>query len=393
MSVSEPILGNTTKFASLTEAFAEKYGDTALRFYLQAVTRELLPNERIAICWRYLLPQAEGVEIIYSAERKRARARGTMKCGSVWLCAVCSAYITERRRLELQEAIERARDTLFPVMITYTVQHSAQQNLSDLLDEMHKAFRRMKSGKVWQEIKSEWFMVGSVRATEITYGDAGWHPHYHELLFADLGTLQGTLSGDVEQYAQSLQTQLSKLWVATLEKFNLKASTARGVDVKAAGGDIAAYIMKYGRMPSESKRGGISGELALGPQKRARGANLSVYDLIFAAGENNKNAKNLVKQYAEATKGKSQLQWSRGLKALLHIEEIKDELAAEGVETDTDVLLASISRFEWKWLTDAGFTAQLMTIANTGDAGELVNFLNRLRAKMPQVELVDFSGF
>jgi hypothetical protein len=393
MSDSETTLGTSTKFVSDYDGFLEKYGYTAMRFYLQAIARDLLPDERIAICWRYLLPNFPVVEIIYSEERKRARSRGTMKCGSVWVCPVCASYITERRRVELRTAIDQAREQLFAVLVTYTVKHNHQDKLADLLADMLLAFRKMKGGEMWQTIKEEWYMVGSVRAVEITYGDSGWHPHFHELLFSDLATLKEVSNGDIAFYAWSLQNQLRSRWQESLRKYKRDCSLDIGVTVRCTDQDVVEYVSKYGKMPRENGKKSMGDEVARGSAKRARGTNLSVYDILFAARDGDKRFENLFLEYVHATKGKSQLQWSPGLKARLNIDEIRDEIAAEGVQTETDVLLATIAADEWKWFVSWGYLGQLMTIANTGDAERLANYLNLLRKKIPTPEHFDFSAF
>lgn len=393
MSEANSILGNTTGFASARREFTEKYGFTALRFYLQAVARDLLPNERINICWRHMLPARSTVDVIYSDERQRARAAGTMKCGNPWYCPVCIAYISERRRLELQLALERSRDKYFAVMVTYTIRHGMGDNLGDLMSNMQNAYRKMKSGRTWQNTKSEWFMIGSVRATEITWGDSGWHPHYHELLFADIDQLRTVLEGDLSEYTESLKNQLTQLWRDALMLNGLEASIERGVTVRSTNKDVSEYVIKYGKMPLEAIEGDLSTEIANSAQKRARGANLSVYDLLFAAGEGNRQAKRLFLDFAQYTKKRHPLQWSRGFKSLFDIDSIRDEIAAQGIETGSDRLLAAIPAAMWRFITSQGFTGQLMTIANTGSLEKMQWFVSKMQEKMPDVVTVDFAGF
>lgn len=388
MSASEPLLGNTTKFASAREEFKSQYGHTALRFFLQSAVRELLPEERIRICYRFPVNAAQDVHLIYSDERARARAANTMKCGSVWLCPVCASYITEQRRIELKLALERARDNYFAVLITWTVAHGANMPLADTMQEMQQKFRKLKSGRRWQDIKREWFLAGSVRATEITWGSAnGWHPHYHELVFADVEALAEVLDGRITEYARSLQTQLSGQWQAVLAGSRWEPSLDRGVTIRCTDSDVAEYVAKWGKMPLAASDGNITYEITHGQLKTPYGGNLSVYDLFFEAGQGNEQAKALVREYAEATKGRSQLQWSRGLKRLLAIDDIRDELAAEGVETDTDRLLASISAEFWRVIVRYGYLAQTMSIANQGDQVALLDLLGRLEKHYPMVAL------
>src|SRR5690606_2958938 len=75
------------------------------RFFLQSQARELLPDERVAVCLRKLRPVTKTVDVLYSPEVKKAHYKGLITCARVWLCPVCAANITERRREELTAAL------------------------------------------------------------------------------------------------------------------------------------------------------------------------------------------------------------------------------------------------------------------------------------------------
>lgn len=373
MSESEPILGKTTKLGS-AEQFVADYGYTALRFYLLSIAREILPNERIKVCWRYPLPGRTCIEIIYSEELKRARSSGTMKCGSAWVCPACMMYIQERRRQELTKAMEKSKDKYFTVLATYTASHSLKMPLSDLLAKMQASFRSVKTGRMWQLIKEDYMLAGSVKATEITFGASGWHPHYHELIFVDRNMLNKRFSVSPEQFAEGLQNQIGQRWIEMLAKNGMSGKKGVAFDVRASNKDIAEYIAKWGRAPRNIALNVNPDEVAYSVSKKARGDNLSVLDILYLA-EKSSQHKYLFKEYHLATKGKSQLQWSRGLKELLDIEIIRDEIAAEGVETETDVLLAEIETGLWKYISQNFLMGQVMTYANTGDKTKLENLL------------------
>lgn len=377
MSDSEQSLGTSTKLGSAGE-FAAQYGYTALRFYLLSIGRAILRDSRLNICWRYPLPERKTVDVIYSDERQRARASGTMKCGMAWVCPVCSAYIAERRRVELGRALLNSREKYATVMITYTAKHDKSMRLNDTLVAMQKAYKHAKSGRAWVEIRQEFGMVGSVRAIEITYGESGWHPHYHELLFFDVGLIQRDYDGSIAEYALGLEAIMVERWIAGLNKNGMTASEEIGLKISSTDDDVVDYIAKYGKMPLEHDFKGATDEITRGTAKTARNGNFGVWEILFRANGNRRFA-NLFKEYVAATKGRSQLQWSRGLLALLNIEEIRDEIACEGVETDTDRVLASIDVEFWRLLADKNHIAQVMTVANTGDEGELKALLKRIQ--------------
>jgi hypothetical protein len=373
MSEANRHLGNTTEFASGDE-FRAKYGNIALRFYLQSIAREILPNHRIQVCWRYPLPARSTIDIIYSDERDRARAVGTMKCGSAWVCPPCQLYITERRREELGRALLNCRDRYTPFMVTYTTSHSKNMGLHTLLAQMHEAYRATRSGRRWQEIKNEFALEGSVRALEITYGENGWHPHYHELMLVDNQHIVEYYEGQTLEYSEALEAVLSAVWISELKLKHLSGKEGIALVVSDTNNEASNYILKYGKLPVDSDFKEKADEVSRGMSKTARRGNFTPLDLLFHA-DSNRRFSRLFIEYAEATKGKSQLQWSRGLKSDLKIETIRDEIACEGADTDTDRILAKIPTELWRFIAEKYHLAQVMTVANTGEDKALADLL------------------
>jgi len=374
--------------------FANNYGETALRFYLLEVARSLLPDERIKVCWRYPLPQRKAVEIIYSDERGRARASGTMKCGSNWVCPACMTFIQEQRRVELQTAMERSSDDMITVMVTYTVQHSKGDRLKPLVATMTDAYRKTRSGRYWQDIKKHYSIEGSVRSLEVTYGQFGWHPHFHELLFMDKSVLTDTRAGGLDELAQSLKGDIGGQWYEKITDAGLWVNVDDAFDVKAGNKHTAEYIAKFGKLPSSGVLSVPAYEMTHKTTKTARKGNFGVLDMLFAAGQGDNEQKRLFVEYAGATKGRSMIHWSRGLKSKLDIEVIRDEIAAQGVETETDRLLAELTLNQWRIIADFGHIGQVMTVANQGDSVALGELLEKIEEKhavktitLPQFDL------
>ena len=125
------------KFASRTGNDPETLAAKRLRrFYLQAVARELLPSARINQCLRSVIPGKGCVNINYSKKFTRAHYGNLVQCASVWVDPVCSSKITERRRVELEEALGRSP---WPgVMITLTLQHSRKDTLAALRQDLNE---------------------------------------------------------------------------------------------------------------------------------------------------------------------------------------------------------------------------------------------------------------
>ena len=154
-----------------------------LDFSHQRTAARLLPDERVCGCRWAVISRQHGVEVAlttYEDGAQRARFSGLQVCGSVWLCPCCGKRISEVRRGELNALLAWARSVgLVPVMLTLTARHRRGNDLGQQLAGMKKAKRLMRQRREWRAIKSS--IVGTVTATEVTHGGAGWHTHFHEI--------------------------------------------------------------------------------------------------------------------------------------------------------------------------------------------------------------------
>jgi hypothetical protein len=69
------------------------------------------------------------------------------------------------------------------LLLTLTNKHDRRDDLGALLDGQARALKRFmrgtKAAKAWFDRLGS---IGTIRAMEVTHGDAnGWHPHYHVL--------------------------------------------------------------------------------------------------------------------------------------------------------------------------------------------------------------------
>lgn len=110
---------------------------------------------------------------------KRARWHGMMACGHVWTCPVCSSAKRSKRVETLSAALRGMRGRW--QMVTITLRHRQGMALKELLRGMMAAWRACRQGGRIQRVWSE-RVTASARATEITFGENGWHPHLHVLL-------------------------------------------------------------------------------------------------------------------------------------------------------------------------------------------------------------------
>lgn len=89
---------------------------------------------RVTKCFRVMFKK--NVAVNYSPKVKRAHYGNLVICGGVWVCPICAAKITERRRAELEGAKD---DGLSKFMVTYTIQHNKQDKLKKMIEEIVRA--------------------------------------------------------------------------------------------------------------------------------------------------------------------------------------------------------------------------------------------------------------
>lgn len=383
-AVNDP-LGNNYGFCVRTaeeQPIVPKNG-IERRYWLQSLARELLPNDRVCTCMHHLRPGAHGVDVRYSAATGTASYANLMVCGSVWCCPVCAIRITEQRRKELTRLIaSAAAQGLFPILITYTLQHSIFDKLPDVVAALIESMRSLKNGRRFQRIKEEWGWVGSVKSLEVTFGVNGWHAHAHEMPLLDSKLTLGQL--------EALKKEMFELYKHALGKHGRSASSENGLDIRTADSDIAEYVAKFGHEPTDNHNygWGVDRELTKAPVKQAHKDGMTPFELLAAYGGDNaalgkletlvrtkdteklqQRAGELYRSYAASFKGRRQLVWSKGLKERMGMDEpeVSDEEAAAAPEPQA-VTVATLLPRQWnriRWSRTA--RGELLRVASAGD--------------------------
>ena len=68
-------------------------------------------------------------------------------------------------------------------LVTVTNRHHKGDNLPDLLKGQSKAKQKLWEKRKVKDMMKSLGYSGRITATEVTYGNNGWHPHYHILMF------------------------------------------------------------------------------------------------------------------------------------------------------------------------------------------------------------------
>src|SRR5690554_2765913 len=344
-------------------------------FALTAQARRLMLNlgRQQGLRWHHKVHRVAGchhiphgkVHVHHSCEHQRAFFSGVQVCGSVWGCPVCAAKVSERRRLEIQQAIDWAyASRLQPMMVTLTFPHQRTDDLADLLDKQRLALKRLREGKVWSKAKSRWDFQELIRALELTHSERnGWHPHTHEVWLVS----PETTAGDVK-------TTVLRRWKRICEEVGLldpeDETSWRAFDVRAV--DVQPWVSAsdYLAKMDSAAHWGADREMAKASSKGTKGgrrAGVHPFGLLrrsLDGGKGSERAGQLFTDYLMTVTEKRcrALFFTPGLKGRIGIEDKDDqELARE--EREEAEVLGQLQVEDWKLVRACGAQARVLDAA------------------------------
>jgi hypothetical protein len=273
------------------------------RFWLLDGIRSLQATPRQRSCRRKRISaEVQLVEL----EDGRKRLDGICRCGSV-TCPACAAGIYARRAEDIQSACERWRlsgSSLGQqvVMLTLTVRHSLGDDVTLATRGLHQAFRRMRQGRRGQALWRQLGIVHSVRATEATYGENGWHMHLHVLLFVAGWDWLSCREKVRIAWQDAVEAELGSAFVP---------DETHGVSLSTSTAD--RYIAKLGLE-------------VMAITKKAKAGNLTPWQVAHRAANGESRYRHLWSSYARAMLGRQTLAWSAHAKDALGVRRARDEL-------------------------------------------------------------------
>ena len=321
------VLGILTKSLSIPdfEGLRANAMRRAEKYALQNEAVKLLPDQRVRFCLKHRIDAGKAVAVRYNERTSQAHYSNLQRCGSIWLCPVCAAQISEGRRSELSQAIKHfctvSEGSVY--LLTLTNAHHHGDNLAALLSGQAKALHYLWGDRKPKEKFISLNKIGHIICTEVTHGNKnGWHPHFHILLF---------FAQKIDE--KSLQSFIAGHWQHCCKKAGLKIpSLQHGCDLRG-GAYAEQYIAKWG----------LENEMTKGHLKKGKDGSNTPWDLLRLSEEGCTMSGYLFQQYAKAFKGKRQLSWSRGLKLLLLVEEATDEeLATDTEQNSIEVKLIAL---------------------------------------------------
>ena len=292
------------------------------RYALQSKMQSgLLENRGARACIRCRKNGANAVSI----ERVR-RPDGTIvafygnvqKCGSIWLCPVCSNKIRGARAKEMTAALSRhinaGRGALASIL---TLSHHRGNSLSSSLSEIKAAWSKMTRHRYFKAWRERYGVIGYIKSLEVTHGQNGFHPHYHFLWLT---------KEPIDKYARhSMETDLFAIWSKYVTNHTDRSVTrhANGIEqiksVRAVGRYLAktiAYELTHGHMKDGKKSG--------------QRTPFQIANDYFETGDSADEA--LWREYEQAIKGEHFITWSPSLKDLRTDARTDLEIAEAEVE-------------------------------------------------------------
>ena len=336
----------------------------AERFILKGAAGRLLPKDsRTSKCMRWTVPNRTR-DVVYSPKRERASYQGLQVCASPWVCPVCSAKISERRREEVAQAIAGAKASgLVVFLLTLTFPHGLGDDLGGIVAHALKAYSKLFSGKAGAKLRDRIGLDGTIRAIEVTHGLAnGFHPHFHVLLFLD------PAKSVTPAYVHA---QIAPRWQAVCVSTGLPCPSI-DYGCRVDGGDkAAAYVAK-------GSTWGLESEVTKGQSKVAKGAKgRTPFALLRDYAEGDKQAGAFFVQYAQVFQGKRQLVWSNGLKRRMAVVDRSDDELANLADDLPTVRLATITDEQWKVIYRRHWESVVLDVAERSP-DQLHQFLDLL---------------
>lgn len=356
---------STTRVSEIPTAAAAERRER--REALKAVQAEVTTIRRSRWCGRIPGRTPAGRNAVQIAQNDEAAYyRGLARCGSAWACPTCAAKIRYERGLEIQRGIEAHQANGGAVLLgTYTAPHYRGETLDELWTANAKAYSATRRGRRAKDRNAELALVASIRAFDLTHGQAnGWHHHIHALFF---------VRGDVTE------AEIAALEVAELAEWNHQlakqgrppASEAHGVKIQKVrdGAMVGAYMAKPDQMGMELTRTDL---------KEGGDGNRTPFQILEDyARTGNPADLALWHEYEKASKHKSLAHWNRGAKERFGITETTDDEIVEKEEGGETV--HTFTPEEWSAvLWTAGAKARCLRIVEQHGVEALRRYLDEI---------------
>lgn len=258
----------------------------------------------------------------------RAYLKGLQACDRGWVCPVCTRAKAEEARHRVNALLSRGRrEGWHMVMMTLTVRHNSDMPLKDLWRRISMASDELRRTHSWKRLNKG--LIGSLKAVEVTYGDNGWHPHYHVIL-----AFPQDACVDQDEAIQRVE-RLRGAWMAEIAAQGLTGND-HAFDVQGAAA-VRNYLTKWG----------TGEELTLGHAKTGRPGQRTPWQLLRDSRNGDAEAGELWLEFVRVIKGTHQLRMTPGIRSLIEEELAELELTRPKKEEAKEATIDIIPSPEW----------------------------------------------
>lgn len=329
---------------------------------------------RVAFCSRYLHGGADFATVNVSGQG-HASWGGLRTCGSIWACTMCAAKIRQRRA-ESIDHIAKSHATAGGGLgfCTITLPHGRDDSLAQLLDAVLDGWRVVQQARSVRAVLAKYGCIGTIRATEVTRGYRGWHPHAHLLLFVGRPlTAQEWAEVEAAIYAAWARYVVARGFREPSRAHGIRLDP---VDVTKSTEGLALYLSKV--QDSYGGRASIARELARGDAKRGRKTSRNPFQLAESAAGGHGGDLKLWHEYETATKGRKAVVIPTGLSKRYGVQLDSDETIAA---RDEPTAVAAVSADEYALVVRYRYRARVCDRAERDGATGVYELVRVLYAR------------
>ncbi|MGD9687895.1 MAG: hypothetical protein AB7U43_13085 [Desulfobacter sp.] len=266
------------------------------------------------------------------------------------------------------------------IMITLTTPHYIFESLADVLAVQDNAVRIMtkqpikKGGyKRYSQILKDIGSVGSFTGREITFGQNGWHPHRHILIFCKRQPLSSLrrLRHDIV-IAWSLAFLRAGGEIRNMDHFQQRAVSVDQITDDDGFTRISRYVTTV-----EGETWTLAKEATKGISKLAKNGNITPFGMLQAIRSGDPLANLYSKkfhEYATTMKGKKQFFGSPGLSQKLNIIDVSDgDILAEKQTGDHYLFLKDP---DWEIILDNDLRGEIVEMTEDKNEFEFIDILD-----------------
>lgn len=307
-----------------------------------------------------------------------AWTRGTVTCGSIWVCPPCSATIRDGRADQLKALLGEHLAARGGVeFITLTLRHGFGDDLGALLSALTYAWTQVMNRTAMRKRRERLGWLGAVRAVEITYGGNGWHPHLHVAAFF------GRPLTDTER--AELGDALTSAWCDKVQALTgSRPSEQHGVRIEPirSGAEVGKYLAKVQDGDGSAADRQVHLEMMRSDLKQGRWRagqdvkGLTPFELLDLIGDEDdrvhRSALRLWHEYEVATKSRRAITGLTPLLDLYGLDQADDQdLAEREPDDEPEVVTEEVMTVDpATWMTVCRMGLDAVFLDRIEDGGE-----------------------